>query len=374
MAEDKGGIIKRIFGRKREAPVADAPPAKVVEALVETLARALRSYHEDAIDIDQPDAARRLSRIERWAEDVFSLAVDATMGDEPAATVAARAPNWNEIQRTFAKHRRAERRFVASTVSGLRKAIVDVAEGLNRALDGDRGADERVGETMNDLRGLAAASTTDVTTLRRRVLKAVEVVEKAAMARATRHKEEVGRLNDTLRRMRIELRRANRRAETDPLTGLCNRATFDTHLVGAVELYTLRASPASLLIVDLDHFKRLNDSYGHRAGDAALRAVAKTLTQVGLKDSDLVARYGGEEFAVVLHDCHKENAMRVAEKIRRRIQALVVPHDGIEMRMTASIGIAQRTINETPEAWLERADQALYQAKHEGRDQVRAAA
>ena len=126
-----------------------------------------------------------------------------------------------------------------------------------------------------------------------------------------------------------------------------------------------------LLLLDLDHFKAVNDRHGHRGGDQLLREVARVLETVVVRRTDLVARYGGEEFAVVLDDADEQDGERVAERIRKAIGELRVPFEGQELRVTASVGVAVILEDgEDPSTWLEAADQALYQAKSDGRDRV----
>ncbi|WP_336920892.1 GGDEF domain-containing protein [Aquipuribacter sp. SD81] len=152
-------------------------------------------------------------------------------------------------------------------------------------------------------------------------------------------------------------------ADTDGLTGLANRRTFDRALQQQVSS-TLQ-QPFSLLLVDLDHFKRLNDTHGHQAGDDALR-VAAGLLQLACRDGDLAARYGGEEFAVILPGVCSDDALPVAERIRAEVETADGP-----VPVTASIGVACWPKDaEDPQELLAVADAALYRAKKDGRNRV----
>ena len=122
---------------------------------------------------------------------------------------------------------------------------------------------------------------------------------------------------------------------------------------------------------DIDHFKKINDTFGHQAGDAVLQSAAEVLRQ-SIRDTDIPARYGGEEFCTILIDTNAKEAQLVAERLRQNMEAQVLDQEGKAIRWTISSGIAELTeLVETPAQWLECADRALYQAKHAGRNQWR---
>jgi diguanylate cyclase (GGDEF)-like protein/PAS domain S-box-containing protein len=156
----------------------------------------------------------------------------------------------------------------------------------------------------------------------------------------------------------------------DGLTGLFNRRHGEDRLSQEFARWYRTGRPFSVLIFDLDHFKRINDSYGHPAGDAVLRAVAARAS-ASLRVHDVVGRYGGEEFIVVLPETQLMDAARVAERIRREIESLAVTHSAYTIRLSASIGVAQVADGaETPDDIMRDADAALYQAKSSGRNCV----
>ncbi|WP_206021981.1 GGDEF domain-containing protein [Rhodoferax bucti] len=162
-------------------------------------------------------------------------------------------------------------------------------------------------------------------------------------------------------------------ASTDTLTQLANRRTFQTALVRALALAQRNATPMCLAILDVDFFKRVNDTYGHDTGDAVLQHVAQVM-QSAARGGDLVARFGGEEFVVLMHDCVVDKALVAAERIRLALQStpcLVGVHT---IAVTASIGIAQWHVGTEAKQWLEAADNALYRAKQAGRNRVELAA
>lgn len=172
---------------------------------------------------------------------------------------------------------------------------------------------------------------------------------------------------DDRKRLEQELMRL---ATTDPLTGIANRRRFFDQL--EVELARARrhGRSLSLIMVDIDHFKRVNDQHGHAVGDTTLRALVEAMLEV-LRSEDLVARLGGEEFAAILPEVDADGAMAVAERLRSRLATVEINAPEGTVRCTVSIGVAQaRPAHESPERTLKRADDALYGAKRAGRDRV----
>jgi diguanylate cyclase (GGDEF)-like protein len=158
----------------------------------------------------------------------------------------------------------------------------------------------------------------------------------------------------------------------DVLTGLYNRRYFDERFALAWKLSTRHRLPLSLIICDIDHFKRINDVHGHLAGDEFLKLTAKTLTEVFKRDTDLVARYGGEEFVILISDTDAGTVHSMAEMIRKRMEDLSLAYNSKDIKTTVSIGIASVVPVQTQgqDALMLMADQALYRAKQEGRNRT----
>lgn len=163
-----------------------------------------------------------------------------------------------------------------------------------------------------------------------------------------------------------ELERLSR---TDRLTDLYNRGYWEESLEHEFERYKRTGQKATLVMFDIDHFKNVNDTFGHQAGDEVIRQTSRTLRRT-IRKTDIAGRYGGEEFGVILVDTDSENAFILAERLRNRIEALVVTHEKQKIRYTISLGLSQ--LDETIadyKHWLERADQSLYYSKEHGRNQ-----
>lgn len=158
----------------------------------------------------------------------------------------------------------------------------------------------------------------------------------------------------------------------DPLTGIANRRHFDAILDGELDRVARSGDVALLLMIDIDHFKQVNDLFGHSVGDAVLEQVALALAHC-VRPMDTLARYGGEEFAIVLPACQPAYGQTVADRIRRAVEGLRVRiNPSQEITVTVSIGgaYALQWIRSTRKLWIERADQQLYLAKGQGRNRI----
>ena len=161
-------------------------------------------------------------------------------------------------------------------------------------------------------------------------------------------------------------------ALTDGLTGMHNRRYFDDAMAEYLDQFRKIDKPIGLMILDLDHFKKVNDTYGHDVGDEVLRQIARCLQEF-TRYHDVVARLGGEEFAVVAPNMSRESLFKLADRIRHAISSLNIKSGNVTLRVTMSIGLAIWDHKETAEELYKRADMQLYQAKRTGRNRVCAA-
>ncbi|MCW8109330.1 GGDEF domain-containing protein [Alteromonas ponticola] len=173
-------------------------------------------------------------------------------------------------------------------------------------------------------------------------------------------KQRAERLNEELKIM----------SRVDGLTGLYNRRYWQERFDMIFKLAKRRDKAVSAMMLDIDHFKKVNDTYGHQAGDKVIQTLAQVITQ-SVRETDLAGRYGGEEFAIVLTDTDANNARIVAERIRSAAEATKVQHEGNTITFTVSIGLSEYGSHcQSALGWLEMADQALYDAKVSGRNQI----
>ena len=157
-------------------------------------------------------------------------------------------------------------------------------------------------------------------------------------------------------------------ATTDPLTGVKNRTAMEASMIREIGLANRHHNPLSFILLDLDHFKSINDRFGHLIGDQVLCKVVKVAEDT-IRDSDIIFRYGGEEFLVLLHGTKISGAALLAERVRNSIERLQI-FPNLDLHITASMGVVSLAEDENSEAVFRRADTALYKAKHNGRNQV----
>jgi diguanylate cyclase len=177
---------------------------------------------------------------------------------------------------------------------------------------------------------------------------------------------------DDIAALQRDLDEVRRESMLDPLTKIFNRKSFDEGMLKSFNEAAEVGTPLCLMLLDIDHFKRFNDTWGHQTGDQVLRLVAMTLKS-NIKGKDMAARYGGEEFAAILPETDLEGAMIAADNIRKAIQAkeLLKRSTNEKLgRITASFGVAMYRPGDSPASLIERADRCLYAAKHAGRNRV----
>jgi two-component system cell cycle response regulator len=214
---------------------------------------------------------------------------------------------------------------------------------------------------------------------RARVLRGLELGINDWLSRPVDRNELLARVRTQLRQkryadsLREKVQQSIELALFDPLTGLNNRRFLENHLSTMIENARMRRAPLTLMILDIDHFKNVNDTYGHDCGDEVLKGFADRLRGI-IRGGDLLCRLGGEEFVIVMPGVNAQAASRIAERARQAIQqeAFVMAATGQQIPITASIGLAERREDTNPHELYRRADQALYRSKSEGRNRVTA--
>lgn len=215
---------------------------------------------------------------------------------------------------------------------------------------------------------------------RARVLRGLEMGVNDYLMRPLDRNELRARVRTQLRRkyytesLRESMQATIEMAVIDPLTGLNNRRYMESQLASVLQKAQARRNPVSLMILDIDHFKRVNDTYGHGAGDDVLKGFAQRVRQV-IRAPDLMCRLGGEEFVILMPDTDIDYASMIAERVRASVEGLAFPvEDGRHLPITVSIGLADNSASAAPDELLKSADIALYRSKTNGRNQVTKAA
>lgn len=190
-----------------------------------------------------------------------------------------------------------------------------------------------------------------------------------SLAIETYHNSHVESLEESIEGLQAREQELRQQAITDSLTGMVNHEQVFSELARVLSAAQRQHIPLCVVMADLDFFKKVNDSYGHQAGDVVLKETAERIKS-SLRDFDLVGRYGGEEFMILLVNTTLDTASLIAERIRRKIGGKAINVPDLEIKVTISMGIAAAGEADTVESLVERADKALYNAKHAGRNQV----
>lgn len=333
--------------------------AEDVGLVLDALGGILASFGRHAFDMPDRPAMDVSSEFGRWQRHA-TMGVPITAAESTAA-VGIRERDWDGVLRTFSEQRREENRYVDSAVGELRDALWACVETVHNAVKIDQKTDLSA-ETQMD-RARTAINRLQTGNIKQEVLGAVAAIQQALQARRDQQELQYVSLATKLDRLGRQLEEAKRESTTDPLTGLGNRKLFDSSAQRAMHLHSLGRTPVTLVMIDLDKLKFVNDMYGHQAGDAFITGVAKCMAKVFLRQSDVICRYGGDEFAAVLNNTDWKIGLTLAKRLQDQIASMPSPHPGLEFQVGASVGLAQLDTTEDVDEWIARADKALYRAK-----------
>ena len=274
----------------------------------------------------------------------------------------------NEIYSRFLSDLRNE-----ETVRNSGEQVQSAIETVTNAVQDVKQATQKYGEALSQVNN-KISNTKDSGELNAAMKLAADSTN--VMIRQNDHLAEMlVQSNSAMEELKRDLEHVRREAMTDGLTGLANRKAFDSEFDRVMHMASQNKTLFTLLMLDIDHFKSFNDNFGHQVGDQVLRLVARTLKD-SIKGKDFAARYGGEEFAIILPDTDLIGAVSVGNTLRKAVASKDVINRStgkVLGRITMSVGIAEYENDKMPEDLIERADKALYTAKHNGRNQVAAA-
>jgi diguanylate cyclase len=336
---------------------------------LDTLASVLRTLAEFALDQEGDDVRTFRQQAEAWAQHV-TVASPAPGASEAPAGGATGRRDWQGVRQFVREYCRSSAKHAASVAADLRDVIWVFIRNFSQALASDEETDERIRLQVARLEELVQASA--ASELKREALDAIGSLTRAFEERRERQRARMASLGNTVRALGDELESARREGEIDPLTRVFNRKAFDAYLERSVEIFRAFRQQSCLLVVDVDRFKGINDTFGHTVGDQVLREVADAIVRVFLRKNDFVARFGGDEFAVVLRETALENALALAERVLGRARGWKIAAGGGAVTVTLTIGVAALTAGDDARTWFDRADKGLYAAKTAGRDRAAA--
>jgi diguanylate cyclase len=213
----------------------------------------------------------------------------------------------------------------------------------------------------------------DIKKLKKALIQEIEQIRETVQEKQSHDSSKLENLSNKVNNLSVELERARTESLTDGMTGIYNRKAFDSHISSLVEKNTVSKTPFSLLMLDIDDFKKVNDNYGHQTGDRVILAIISKCRQ-SIRGEDFFARYGGEEFVIILPGASLKNAIKRAEHICKSIASTRYYLDDVAgsptLSVTVSIGVSSLQKADTIATVTQRADKALYAAKHNGKNCV----
>jgi diguanylate cyclase len=270
------------------------------------------------------------------------------------------------LRQFISSYRLDEYTYIQKTFEDFKNIIWDFADQLGEELHVERAQDMELKSHLIGLREAVEANS--IQQLRAKSREFIDTYVENQTRKEERRTRRVESIQKNLHTVKKQLMEANMTARLDHLTGIHNRKSFDEQLRKYHSLAQLSENPVSLIILDIDHFKKVNDNYGHDVGDFVIKECVRLTHEIFCREIDFLARIGGEEFAIVLPDYQVEHCMKKAEELLAHIRKAVIIQSNMQIHFTISLGIAQLLPHENIETWVKRADSALYESKNSGRN------
>lgn len=275
---------------------------------------------------------------------------------------------WARVRRFFADRRKAEHDFVTERLHDYRGIVDDLVSGLRLIGERDQSTEVDVMRSLDEIKDAVGSGV--MPEIRKALEQTVKKVNETFSEQKRQYEEQLQELNDRMSNLRQDLVAAREEMKRDALTDAYNRGAFDSAIKHSLNMHFILNQPVTLVMIDLDKFKDINDSYGHAAGDEVLRAIGECLARSFIRKSDLVARYGGDEFAVILNDTSAKNAAQVIERFLELVEKIDIPYSSGDCKVSCSAGYTEIHESDSVEKLMVRADRALYQAKSAGRNRA----
>jgi diguanylate cyclase len=263
----------------------------------------------------------------------------------------------------FFKRQIIETRFRETKNQTVKHIVLDLTETIQQITSTTKGFDHKMQESVEGIQ--AASSIEDILSLKDGILDEIGKVRTSSQS----IQSELNEYKKTTKSLAFKLDETEAKALVDPLTNVLNRNAYNMKITQMIREFSQTKNHFCMLVLDIDHFKKFNDNYGHKAGDRVLRSVASSV-QDSLRVSDLVFRYGGEEFVVMLTNIQEDIALKLADKVRKSVEKDYFVDKDIQLKVTISLGVACVKEGETEVELFERADKAMYEAKRKGRNRV----
>lgn len=311
-------------------------------------------YNKNLIEVEGQPVRRVREQLDEFTKELVST-------DKPEDVLF-------RFRQFFSAYRVAEYGYMRKTFEDFKAIIWNFVEQLSEDAQHEESEDRSIHASLEALKEAVESDSMD--TLRAKSKEFINVYVNQNAKKQNRRTKRMKSVKKNLDFVKRQLSEADRSMRTDHLTGAYNRRNFDEQMKNQASLFQLSKTPVSMIILDIDFFKKVNDTYGHDIGDFVLKECVGTLKSMFGREEDFVARIGGEEFAIILPAHTIDHAVVRAEETLAKIRKEVYIHGTQELRFTVSMGIAQLQEGETVDSWLKRADTALYESKHTGRNKL----
>ena len=362
------GLVGRIIGSRkpgiRSDPNGSGANGAIGDGAIDTLGCVIRAMGDISFQLDgesNPEVFQDLctefaGHVENGASvpsrDVFQMS-DGTR-------------QWANVRRFFIDRRTDEKDFVTKRLGDYRGVVNELVSGLRLIGKRDLDTEQAI---RNDLKFVTnAVDNGQLSDIKAALRQTMENINEIFARQKGEYETQIRELNARMSGMRQDLVAAREEMKRDSLTGTFNRRAFDTAIAQSLNMHFMLCQPVTIILIDLDNFKGINDNFGHTAGDRVLKAVGDCLARSFIRKSDFAARYGGDEFAVILTDTSADNSISLIKRFLQSIAEINIPNADSHIKVSCSLGYTEIQCDDSVDNLIKRADVALYEAKAAGRN------